>query len=389
MKAPRRILLVEANEDGTTGGSHRALVDLVSHFDRTRFEPVVLFYEHNEAEPLLAGCEVHVWAEIRRRERRHHGPVGVWRQASGVLPALVRRMRFLRRARIDLVHLNNSPALGYEDWLPAAWLLGIPCVAHARGEFWLTRRWIGRAMMRGFDRLLPVSHLMADFSRAAGFTEQQVCTVHDGVDRDAFVRRVGREPKEVRAELGLPPAAVVATQVAHLRSWKGHDLVLDALDRMAPPVRDRLVVLWIGSSPAGENAWADRLRAKAEALGLAGRVRFLGARKDVPDLLNASDLLLHASTSPEPFGLVLLEAMVLGKPVLASRLGGPMEILTPESGATFDPRSPDELAAQLARLVSDADLRRRLGEAGRARAAEFDVARTTRRVQQVYTELLG
>jgi glycosyltransferase involved in cell wall biosynthesis len=384
MSAPRRILLVEANEDGTTGGSHVALVDLVRHLDRKQFAPVALFYEQNEVLPQLAGFEFHVWDAIRRHELQFHGPVGAVQQLRGMLPAVLRRAAFLRRERIDLVHMNNAPALGFEDWLPAARLVGVPCVAHARGEFWLTRRWIGRTLMRRFDRVLPVSHCMADLARAAGIAPERVVTVHDGIDRDALRRRATREAKDVRAALDLPRDAVVAVQVAHLRRWKGHDLVLDGLARLDPAVRERLRVLFVGAAPAGDAAWGDTLKAKAEALGLDECVQFLGARADVPDLLAAADLLLHASIVPEPFGLVLVEAMTFGKPVLAARLGGPVEILTPESGATFEPRSADSLATELARLVGDAALRQRLGEAAAVRAADFDIAHTVRRVEAVY-----
>jgi glycosyltransferase involved in cell wall biosynthesis len=388
VSAARRILLVEANEDGTTGGSHSALVDLVRHLDRSRFTPVVLFYERNDVLPALAPFEVHVWDEIRRHERRFHGPVGALQQVRGMLPAVLRRASFLRRERIDLVHVNNSPALGFEDWLPAARLVRVPCVAHARGEFWLTRRWIGRSLMRGFDRVLPVSHCMADLARAAGIAPERVVTVHDGIDRDALRRRVSREAKDVRAALDVPRDAVLAIQIAHLRRWKGHDLVLDGLARLDAATRGRLRVLFVGAAPADDLAWGETLKAKAEALGLDECVHFLGARSDVPDLLNAADLLLHASTAPEPFGLALVEAMTLGKPVLASRLGGPVEILTPESGATFDPRSPDAFASELSRLVHDAELRGRLGAAAALRAADFDIAHTVRRVEAVYRELL-
>ncbi|HVP31955.1 MAG TPA: glycosyltransferase family 4 protein [Myxococcota bacterium] len=383
---PLRVLLVEAAEDGTVGGSHRALVDLVANLDRARFTPVVLFYEDNPFASRLAGEEVHVWSGVRARERSFHGPVGLLRQVRGAVTAIPRRMAFLRRERIDLVHLNNSPALGYEDWLPAAHLLRLPCIAHARGEFWLTRRAIGRTLMRRFEAVLPVSHVMADFARAAGIAEERIRTVHDGIDRDAFLARVHRTREAVRQELGLGAQDFVVSLVAHLRRWKGHELALHAVRRLPEPLRRQLRLLFIGAAPAGEAAYERELRAEVARFGLSDCVLFLGGRDDVPELMAAADVVLHASTEAEPFGLVILEAMVLSRAVLASRLGGPVEIVTPGSGLTFDPRSPEELAEQLARLAADPDLRRRLGEGGRERAEHFRIEHTVAKIESVYDE---
>jgi glycosyltransferase involved in cell wall biosynthesis len=117
-------------------------------------------------------------------------------------------------------------------------------------------------------------------------------------------------------------------------------------------------------------------------------VAFLGERSDVPDLTNAADLVLHAATKPEPFGLVLLEAMALGKPLVAANLGGPVEIVTPESGMLFDPGVPAELARILEQLVTDADLRRRLSDGALLRVQDFSLDQTVAGVQAVYAELL-
>jgi glycosyltransferase involved in cell wall biosynthesis len=118
-------------------------------------------------------------------------------------------------------------------------------------------------------------------------------------------------------------------------------------------------------------------------------VRFLGERTDAAEIMAAADIVLHASTSPEPFGLVLIEAMLLGRPVVASALGGPLEIVTPGAGLLFDPTQPEALAAILARLAADPVLRAQLGEAGLRRAGEFTVARTAGAIEVLYDELLG
>jgi len=118
-------------------------------------------------------------------------------------------------------------------------------------------------------------------------------------------------------------------------------------------------------------------------------VRFLGERADVPDLMNAADIVLHASTVPEPFGLVIVEAMALGKPVIAASAGGPTEILTPRLGLMFDTDRPEELAQHLTQLADDPGFRELLGARARERAREFSVTPMVRATEDLYAELLG
>lgn len=384
---PRRVLFVEANEDGTVGGSHRALVDLVAHLDRRRWTPVVLAYQTNA---LLAstGVETHFWDDVRAEERRHLGPGGLAKRVRAGVPAVRRRVAFLRAQRIDVVHLNNTPAVGYEDWLPAARLARVACVAHVRGEFWRSRRWLGRLLTRRFDAVIAVSAAMAQFAREAGIPASRLHVVHDGVDEAALRRRIVRSRDQVRRELGVPEDRLLVVMVGHLRRWKGHALVLEALRIGGEALQRRIVLAFVGGVPSDDPAHAEQLKEIAARARLEG-VHFLGERRDAAEILAACDVALHASTSPEPFGLVLVEAMMLGRPVIASRLGGPLEIVTGETGLLFDPRRPEELAALLARLTRDTALRERIGAAGRARAAEFRIERTVRAIEAVYERVLA
>ena len=112
--------------------------------------------------------------------------------------------------------------------------------------------------------------------------------------------------------------------------------VVSALEQMSPELRRRLHVAFVGPrAPTTRRTW------DGSCARLEGRrrdeVSWLGGRTDVPDLLNAADVALHASTLPEPFGLVLVEALALGKPLIAARRGGPIEVVTPDTGILFDP----------------------------------------------------
>ena len=384
-----RILMVEANEDGTAGGSHQSQFDLARSLDRTRYEPVVLFYQQNRYADMLRalGIEVHVWEAERTREGPSLPPFRRVKQVGRWLGAVARRARFLRRVRIDLVHLNNSPGVGYHDWLPAAKLTGRPCIVHAQMYFGQPTRILWRWLVRHFDRYIAISRTVADYlADRRGIPPGRIATVYHATDCDGLPAKVRRTPAEVRAELGVTNGRALVTMVGHLRDWKGQDVVLDALARLEPAARSRLRVVFAGGPGPGAAPYIERLQETVRREQLADCVTFLGERSDAIDLMNAADIVLHASTIAEPFGIVVIEGMALGKPVVASRLGGPGEIVTPGTGILFDPKRPEELAQTLRGLLDDPARREALGAAARERVRAFGLRQNVEGVERVYAD---
>lgn len=388
---PVRILYIEANEDGTVGGSHRVLFDLVCNLDRTQYEPVVLFYQDNAyASRLRAlGVDVVVLEEVRARER------GIRRTGNRLtklfenFATIVRRFQFLRQHRIDLVHINNSPATGNDDWLPAARMLRIPCVANVAGD---ARGpgggWLHKHLFRAFDHYLSVSEFITQAMLRAGIKANRMDLIYPGVDLESFRARVKRTREEVRRELNIPGHAVMALMVGNVRQWKGQHVVLAALEQMPPTARSEFYVAFAGGLTVDDRPYMNELETTVERAGLAGHVTFLGSRDDVPDLLNASDIALHASVRPEPFGLVVVEAMSLGKAVVAANTGGPAEVVDRSSGITFDSMVPAQLAEVLTNLVHDPMRRGELGKGALQRAEQFTVRRYVTGVRRVYERML-
>lgn len=387
---PHRILYVEACEDGTVGGSHQALYDLVRQLDRRRFTPVVLFYQSNRwVTPLRElGVDVVLYDAERHREKAPHVSHSLPGKVRSILMAPMLRTRLLRVWQIDLVHLNNSPAEGYDDWLPAARAAGVPCVAHAMGAYRPPRNAIGRWASRQHDRVIAISRFVEGTLTDQGIPPRRIVRIPLGVDVNGFRGRVTRSRQVVRRELGVSPDAVLAVMVGNIRHWKGQDVVLSALALMPVSVRTRLHVAFAGDTAPADEPFRASLESALVEHGLIETVSFLGVRHDVPDLINAGDIVVHASRVPEPFGIVVVEGLALGKPVLATHFGGPVEVLTPECGRLYDPADPGQLADLLSELVCDAALRERMGAYARSRASEFDALKVTRAVEGVYDSLL-
>ena len=175
---------------------------------------------------------------------------------------------------------------------------------------------------------------------------------------------------EVRGELNTPLDATVIVQVSRMEEWKGQRLHLETLGQL----RDLPGwVCWIvGSAQRPDEARYEReLHAVAKQHGIEQRVRFVGQRSDVSRILSAADIYCQPNTGPEPFGLTLIEALQAGLPVITSAMGGATEIVNDSCGILVPVGSVADLASALRLLVNDAQLRRRLGGSGPARAREL------------------
>jgi len=192
-------------------------------------------------------------------------------------------------------------------------------------------------------------------------------------------RLTATERAAVRASLDTPIDSTVIIQVSRMERWKGHTLLMDALAGL----RDLPWVWWIvgGAQRPEELAYVGALRAAADRLGVGDRVRFLGERRDVRQLLAAADIHCQANLGPEPFGITFIEALAAGLPVVTTAMGGALEIVDDSCGILVPPDDVVALAASLRRLVADPVLRARLSSAGPARARQVsDPAAQLRRL---------
>ena len=386
-----RIACIEINEDGTTGGSHRALELLAGGLAGMGFEVVPVFYQENRVAERLAaaGFDVRILSALRAHEREVNERGALPQRLAKAYRAVRERAAFLKQERIALVHLNNSPFVGFDDWLPASRMLGLPCVVTAMTRQTPTGRWPLRLLARRFDALLPCSEYMAGSLRELGLPPERMQVVHLGIDIEGFVQSATRTRASMRAALGVAPNEFVVLMLGNIRDWKGQDVLLDAVARLPDALQSRLRVLLAGEASGADHAYAERLRAQSERLRKPASVSFLGSRNDVADLLSAADVMVHASTAPEPFGLVLVEAMAMGVPVVASDTGGPAEIIDAGSGLLVPAGDAAQLAATLERLAADQPLCRELSAGGRRRAAAFSADKVARAHAAIYRRLLG
>jgi glycosyltransferase involved in cell wall biosynthesis len=204
------------------------------------------------------------------------------------------------------------------------------------------------------------------------------------------VREVSpEEVQQARDELHVGEREVLFGVFGRLQRWKGQDVFVEAAAEVARRVSHARFVIVGGSAFGLEPEFLAGLERRVAELGLSDRVLFTGFRKDVPRLMAACDVVCHTTRVAEPFGMVLIEAMMLARPVIATRGGGPSEIIGSESeGVLIDPDDPRALAAAMTDLATDDGRRRSIGAAGAARVRErFTIDRMASELLQHLDEL--
>jgi len=357
---------------------------------------------HVTAERGFSGGEVQVFLLLEGlRERGHHGVLvcpshsrsadearrrGFQTVAlpmrSGASPrSLFDLTRELRRIGPDLVHLHSGRASWWGGL--AAWRLGLPALATRRMDRAVRRGWHTRWLYaHALRAVVAISDGVAERLLAGGVPERAIRVVPSAVEPGRLLPQRSREA--VRQRLGVAPDTPCLLAAAALVRRKGLDVLLEALAELT--AADASPTLWI----AGEGPQRRALEQQARALGIGGRVRLLGQRDDVPELLAACDVFVLPSRQ-EGLGVAALEAMALGRPVVASRVGGLGGAVVHEhTGLLVPPEDARALRDALARLLRDAELRARLGSAGPRHVAErYAAGSMVDAYERLYEELLG
>ncbi len=395
------VVFLEASSGSVVGGSLTGMLELLRGIDRSRIHPTVVLYED---KPCISGLEasgVPVAVFRKKRLPKQHslqdkpayarakavGPVSrlLWLlRVTGTylfetLPAAMRLARLFEALRPDLVYVCNG-FRGNAEAIVAARLVGAPCVVHAKGFDKFS--WVERKISRTVAGCVSMTRAIEEHCRAGGMAPDFFEVIYDGLDLAAF--QPTRNAAEVRSELGLAPDAEVVGVVGNVQEWKGQHVLVEALDLLRD-ARPRLVALVVGGVHRSGEAYAERVRRLAQSRGIGARVVWTGPRSDVPDLMNAMDVVVHTSVRGEPFGRVIIEGMAVGRPVVATRAGGVPEFVQDgEDALLLPPGDAPALAECLDRLFSSEVERERLARGAKAAAERFALARHVAAMTEVF-----
>ena len=407
---PRRVLYIDLAP--TPGGSVVSLWYLIRHLDRRRYEPVILLAQGNPYVTRFQHLEVSVYTlttqqgqgvsfgprvdRIRRGRfgawiRQHPRLARIWHAGGNIgrwyrrfWPEARRIRRVIDEVRPDIIHLNAELVVNRPAALAARWT-GRPTLCHVRGwEQWdLWDRWLARSV-RAF---VCISQAVARCLQAQGLRDTAIYVVYNGVDMEEIPTEA--EPELFRA-LGLDPQRPRIGMFGRLTEWKGHQVFLHALTQVTAAIPDVQVIV-VGGEEVADRGYQQALQALARRLGSAEQVRFLGHREDALRLYALVDVLVHASLRDEPFGRVIVEGMAAGRPVVATRGGGPVEIVRHgETGYLVPQGDPNALANAIVELLRHPERARRMGAAARADVARrFQARDTARHIMDIYETVFG
>jgi glycosyltransferase involved in cell wall biosynthesis len=369
-----RLFFCETFDDGTVGGSHACMYNLIRNLNAPDIEITVGFYGPNiyvekyreigvPVEILPLGKRIRNGNPLVRKSRN-------WYRERFSEPALLRE--WIKGRKFDLVVLNNSINVSIL-FVGVCRSLGIPLVIYERGIGVFTKKHVDAS--RAVDASIPVSDAVRDQLLRYGVHAKVMRRIYDGIEVDRW--RADAAPASVKRNLGLPVGCRVVGIIGNIRFWKGQDHFIDAVKILSGRYAD-IYGLIVGGWGEDDRRYHEGLREKVEAAGLADRVRFLGYRTDVPELLSVLDVFVHASTKPEPFGMVILEAMAARRPVVATNIGGPPEILDGgRCGILVPPGDAGAIANACGKYLEDESFRRETVERAYERLEkEFRISKT-------------
>lgn len=381
------------------GGGEIALLNLVTHLDPTACRPTVLLFSEGPLRRELtnAGIDVHVLeldpsvTNVRKDSLGASSLLRI-RDLWRTIQFCHRLNRWIAARKFDLIHTNSLKA----DIIGgiAGRLAGVPVIWHVRdriSEDYLPPgaarmfRWLARKIP---DRIITNSAatrrtLGKDGGRAAsvvysGTTSDGIQVVHDGTNMQDDLSDAVYNAESTIAIVG------------RIAPWKGQHIFLQAAALIVK--RIPFVKFFIVGCPLfGEQKYEQELRQLCSSLNLDQHVVFTGFREDVSAFMAKMDVIVHASITGEPFGQVVIEAMAVGKPVVATNGGGIPEIVVHgKTGLLIPMNDAAAMAAAIASLIQDPALARNMGRLGRQRVQDhFTINHTARGVQDVYDSLLN
>ncbi|MEA2338020.1 MAG: hypothetical protein QOE82_2027 [Thermoanaerobaculia bacterium] len=391
----KRVLIVD--QAPNLGGTLFGMYELVRMLDRSRYEPVVAFCEPHPMESRFRdlGAEVVHLIEgtppsrrtVKPRNDRALAIFGSLGTLSRYEIAAARGVaRIIRTHGIDLVHHNNHLPRDRSAVIATA-LRRVPQICHIHNLRSLASevRFAGRFV----DRFVYMSRAIERVYLDCGVAPERGTVIYDGIDAPPPVD--GRDAEALRAELGIDARDFVVANVGRIDTWKGHDVFVRAVAALVPRIPNiKAVIVGEVSDGARTSGFDVNLHKLVDELGVSSRIVFTGFRSDPHRIVAASDIVVHSATEPEPFGRVIAEGMMAGRPVIATNAGGVPEIIDDRvSGLLVPCRDDAALAAAMAYLHDHLEEARAMAEEGRARATErFAPARFAAEMMAVYDAVL-
>ncbi|MBD2345151.1 glycosyltransferase family 4 protein [Anabaena subtropica] len=373
------------DQSGKPGGAELCLIDIAKPY---RDRALVGLFADGSFKTLLE--QHHIPVEVFTNQ-----PIQVRKQSNllqafgslGQLAPLVAKV-VQKAIEYDLIYANTQKALVVGAI--ASFFTRRPLVYHLHDilspeHFSQTNLRVAINLANRFASLVIANSQASQtaFVQAGGRAELTT-VIYNGFDTKLY-QTSASDISKLRQNLGIENQFVVG-HFSRLSPWKGQHILLDALAQCPPQV----TALFVGDALFGEQEYVKQLHQQISQLGLENRVKFLGFRADIPQLMAACDLVAHTSTAPEPFGRVIVEAMLCGKPVVAAKAGGAIELVEHGmNGFLTTPGEPQELAKIIHTCLEDRQQIATIASNAKVTASQrFDVININQQIAQAVSNFL-
>lgn len=393
MNKVKKILFIEANRDGTVGGSYYIILYIVQRLDKTKYEPHILFCQENELIPEFKKVTPHVYVN-------NFGPSGSepvndfddlikwpYRFLKQTILKQPKLKQIINKIKPDLVHLIN----GYHsmhEWMLACYLHGIKVVAHDQGTTYPCS-FRTKLFVRFLDAIISCSDSFKNNVIRQNLKVKRLIRIYNGLDIEQFKNKINcQNINNIVQEFDIKKEQPIIGIVGNIMRWKGQIVVLQAIKEIKNFYPD-IKCLIIGKVALRSETYKQELDKYIIDNNLKNNITFTGFRNDVPGVLSLLDIMIHASIEPEPFGMVLLEGMAMQKPIIATKAGGPVEIIADgETGMLVPMNNPNKMAEAIIYLLSNKNKRIEMGEKGRKRLIEmFSKDKMVDEIEKLYKDI--
>ena len=386
----KRILFIDHHAE--LGGGEIALLEIIKNLDRDRSYPLALLGDEGPLQDELRKLNVEAIVDklpgyFRQLDRDpgKRNKLFSFIKSAFCLPIFIKNIKsVITEKNINVVYINSVKSSLYailaakQTKCRIIWHLH-DCLTRDFYSLWIIPLIIFLTHMA--DKIICVSDTVKKYFIKAGGNPKKAMVIYNGVDTERFNPDIPGE--SVKKQLGLSAGKIIS-MVGRLESWKGQRIFIKTAEAICKN-RDDIVFLIVGGPLFGFAEYEKELKATVEQLGLKDKVFFLGFRDNPEQIYAASDVIVHCSTKPEPFGRDIIEAMACGKPVISTDLGAPGEIIEDKKdGVLIKPNNPKLLTNEILKIIDNSRMAKTLGTNAREKAEEiFNIAKITMQVERL------
>ena len=377
-------------------GSDRCLYHMLKLIDRRRYQPCVILPRKGPLSEKIEALDIDIiYPPCMSILYRFRNPVNCFFYFVKLFIEIIWLTVFFKRRRVALVHVNTSSVIGP---LIAARLCRVPAICHLR-EIRVSPRIVGRALVTIVNLLashvISISKAVADFANTGWIKPLSLEIIHDGLDNPEYT---GQKTDDRNSVLG-PPSSVfclppegckVVSVIGRITFWKGIHVFIDAAKIVLRSLPDTYFLI-VGASDTKQSAkYQKRLADDVRKSAISNRIIFTGFVNDIHGILHRTDVFVLPSVYPEPFGMIVIEAMLAGKPVVATSHGGPIELIEDgKDGFLVKPNDHRQLAEKIAVLIKDPSLCKEMGRRAHLHVArDFQMRKTMDSIHRTYNRMV-